>query len=68
MKKAHSNKSRPPVGHSAATSRKAKNRKRLAKATEEYFKTLSAEAAAEENEIAQSLSFTAECLNEDLED
>lgn len=59
MKNSDSRELRSTAEQFVAASRKAKNRKRLAKATEEYFKSLSSEAVTEENAIAQSLKFTA---------
>jgi hypothetical protein len=51
-----------------AVSPRTKNSKRLANATENYFKSLTSEAAAEENAIARTLRFTANGLDAALRD
>jgi len=47
--------------------RRSENRRRLAKATTEYFESLSPEAVAEENSLANSLSKSAEGIDFDSE-
>ncbi len=47
--------------------RRSENRRRLAKATTEYFESLSPEAVAEENSLANSLSKSAEGIDFDCE-
>jgi len=47
--------------------RRSENRRRLAKATTEYFESLSPEAVVEENSLANSLSKSAEGIDFDSE-
>jgi len=67
MKKAHSKTSATTGQRSSVPAERIKNRKRLAKATEEYFNSLSARDAAEENAIARDLRSALECTNFDNE-
>ncbi len=63
MKKSDSRKARSTSERVAAASPGTKHRKRLSEATENYFKSLNSEAAAEENDIARNLMSAAEDLD-----
>lgn len=63
MKKSDYRKARSTSEQIAAVSPGTKHHKRLWGATENYFKLLNSEAAAEENDIARNLMSAAEDLD-----